>query len=137
MAPSQSREAAAQMAPALDSQAMTSDDVIEQVFAKLDPVALGVALGGVSGLTLFLTSATLLLKGGLHVGATLNLLGHFFIGFKTTWIGAVVGAVEAGIVGFGIGFLFAWCRNWCLAAYAYFARRWIEAKTQRDLLDKI
>jgi protoporphyrinogen oxidase len=113
------------------------DDVIEQVFAKLDPVALGVALGLVSALTLFLASAALLVRGGPKVGSTLNLLGHFLIGFETTWAGAAIGSIEAGIGGFALGLLFAWGRNWCLAAYAYFAKRWLEAKEQRDLLDKI
>src|SRR5262249_55520273 len=68
--------------------AMTPDEVIEAVFAKLDPVALGAALGVVSALTLFLASATLLLKGGSTVGPTLSLLGQFLIGFEVTWKGS-------------------------------------------------
>jgi hypothetical protein len=117
--------------------AMTPDEMIDKVFAKLDPVALGVAIGVVSALTLFLASATLLLKGGSKVGPTLKLLGHYLIGFDMTWGGVSIGTIEAGICGFALGFLIAWGRNWCLAAYAYFARRWVEAKSQRDLLDKI
>lgn len=121
----------------VSAPAMTPDDVIDAVFARIDPVALGVALSVVSALTLFMATAALLLKGGRRVGATLNLLGHYLIGFEVTWAGAMIGAVEAGIGGFVIGYLFAWTRNWCLAAYAYLARRRIEARAQRDLLDKI
>ncbi|MGH9768014.1 MAG: NAD(P)/FAD-dependent oxidoreductase, partial [Blastocatellia bacterium] len=126
------------LTPALaPSRAMTPDEVIEAVFARLDPVALGAALGVVSGLTLFLASAALLLKGGPDVGLTLNLLGHYLIGFEVTWTGALIGAIEAGVGGFALGFLAAWSRNWLLTAYAYLARRRGEAKAQRDLLDKI
>ncbi|MGE0126740.1 MAG: NAD(P)/FAD-dependent oxidoreductase [Blastocatellales bacterium] len=116
---------------------MTPDEVIEAVFAKLDPVALGAAFGVVSGLILLLASAALLLKGGPDVGRNLSLLGHYLIGFDVTWAGALLGAGEVGIGGFALGFLVAWLRNWLLAAYAYLVRRRAEAEAQRDLLDKV
>jgi len=119
------------------TRGMTPDEIIEVAFAKLDPVALGAALSVVSALTIFLASATLLLKGGPEVGPTLRLLGHYLIGFDVTWTGAMIGAVEAGIGAFALGYLFAWCRNWLLEAYAHLARRRAEARAQRDLLDKI
>lgn len=116
---------------------MSPDEVIETVFAKLDPVALGAAFGVVGALSLFLTSATLLLKGGPDVGRNLRLLEHYLIGFDVTWAGASLGAAEVGIGGFALGFLVAWLRNWVLAAYAYLARRRAEAEARRDLLDKV
>jgi len=119
------------------TRVMTPDEIIEVAFAKLDPVALGAAFSVVSALTIFLASATLLLKGGPEVGPTLRLLGHYLIGFDVTWTGAMIGAVEAGIGAFALGYLFAWCRNWLLEAYAHLARRRAEARARRDLLDKI
>jgi len=119
------------------ARAMTPDEIIEVAFAKLDPVALGAALSVVSALTIFLASAILLLKGGPEVGITLRLLRHYLIGFDMTWTGAMIGAVEAGIGAFAIGYLVAWFRNWLLEAYAHLARRRAEARAQRDLLDKI
>ncbi|MGH9934927.1 MAG: hypothetical protein ACREAM_01705 [Blastocatellia bacterium] len=113
------------------------DELIDAVFAKLDPVALGVALSVVSGLTLFLASATLLFKGGKNVGLRLRLLGNYLIGFEVTWTGALIGAVEVGIGAFALGYLVAWGRNWLLAAYGYLVARRAEAKARRDLLDKI
>jgi hypothetical protein len=113
------------------------DEVIETVFARLDPVALGAAFGMVSALALFLASATLLFKGGPDVGRNLRLLGHYLIGFDVTWAGALLGVAEVGVGGFAFGFLVAWLRNWLLAAYAYLARRRAEAEAQRDLLDKV
>jgi len=119
------------------TRAMTPDEVIDEAFAKLDPVALGAALGVVIASTIFLASATLLLKGGPEVGPTLRLLGHFLIGFDVTWTGAMIGAIEAGVGAFALGYLVAWCRNWLLEAYAHLARRRAESRAQRDLLDKI
>ncbi|MCG3160961.1 MAG: hypothetical protein JMDDDDMK_02037 [Acidobacteria bacterium] len=113
------------------------DELIEAVFAKLDPVALGTALGAVGAIILFLASAALIIKGGDVIGPNLSLLGHYLIGFNVTWAGAFLGAGEAGAGGFALGYLVAWLRNWLLAAYAYLARRRAEAKAQRDLLDKI
>lgn len=113
------------------------DELIEAVFAKLDPVALGAALGAVGAIILFLASAALIIKGGDVIGPNLSLLGHYLIGFNVTWAGAFLGAGEAGAGGFALGYLVAWLRNWLLAAYAYLARRRAEAKAQRDLLDKI
>ncbi len=119
------------------ARTMTPDEVIEVAFAKLDPVALGIAFGVASALTIFLASATLILRGGPHVGITLRLLSNFLIGFDITWMGAIIGAIETGIGAFALGFIIAWSRNWLLEAYAHLARRRAEARAQRDLLDKI
>lgn len=113
------------------------DELIEAVFAKLDPVALGAALGAVGAIILFLASAALIIKGGDVIGPNLSLLGHYLIGFNVTWAGAFLGAGEAGVGGFALGYLVAWLRNWLLAAYASLARRRAEARAQRDLLDKV
>jgi len=119
------------------ARVMTPDEVIEAAFAKLDPVALGAAVGVVSAMTLFLASAVLLLKGGPEVGRTLKLLRNYLIGFDVTWTGAAIGAFEVGAGAFALGYIIAWGRNWLLAAYAHLAKRRAQAKAQRDLLDKI
>ncbi|MCI0487456.1 MAG: FAD-dependent oxidoreductase [Blastocatellia bacterium] len=111
--------------------------VIETVFAKLDPVAMGVALGVVSGLGLFLATVILLLKGGPRVGPNLSLLSNYFIGFKVTWAGALLGLIEAGIAGFMLGFGLAWLRNLCLAVYARLLRRQVQAEEDRHFLDEV
>ena len=80
---------------------------IEKAYARYDAKALGVALGAVIGVGLFLATAVLLLKGGEDVGANLSLLGNFFLGFEVTWRGAFVGLVEGGVGGFLFGFLLA------------------------------
>jgi protoporphyrinogen oxidase len=112
-----------------------ADELLEAAFAKLDPVALGTAIGAVAGLGLFLATALLLLKGGDEVGPNLALLRHYFIGFSPTWAGALIGAAESAILGFALGSLTAGLRNWGLAAYAVLLKRHAEAQSGRDLLD--
>jgi protoporphyrinogen oxidase len=112
-----------------------ADGLLEVAFARLDPVALGAAIGAVGGFGLFLATAFLLLKGGETVGPNLALLGQYFIGFSPSWSGALIGLVEAGIFGFVLGFLVASLRNWGLTAYATLIKRRAQAQFQRDLLD--
>ncbi len=121
---------------AAESQ-MSPEEIIEAAFAKLDPLALGISVGIVSGVGLFLATVVLLLKGGALVGPNLSLLGHFFLGFKASWVGAFLGLFEAGIGGFVMGHIVAYLRNWGIAAYASLIRRQAEAEARRDLLDKI
>jgi hypothetical protein len=114
-----------------------AEQVIEAVFAKLDAVALGTAIGVVSGLGLFLATVLLLLKGGDAVGPTLSLLAEYLIGFEVTWKGALVGLLEAGLVGFILGYLIARLRNWSMAAYSRLVQRRAQAEAERELLDKV
>jgi hypothetical protein len=123
----------------LEEAASTSspDEIIAAAFAKLDPVALGVAVGVVSGLVLFLITAALLLKGGPEIGPNLSLLRHYLPGFKMMWSGGVIGFLEVGVGGFLLGYVGAWLRNWGMTAYATLGRRRAEARAQRDLLDRV
>jgi hypothetical protein len=115
----------------------TEEELIEIVFSKLDPVALGVAIGTVSGLVIFIATAILIIKGGPVVGPRLSLLGHFLLGFQVTWGGSLVGFLEGGLGGFAIGYLCASLRNWGMKAYAQFMRWRGEAARRRNLLDKV
>lgn len=113
------------------------DLVLDRAFARLDPVAMGVATGAVGGLGLFLATAILLVKGGRVVGPNLSLLGEFLPGFSVTWAGATIGLVEAGLWGFLTGYAGAWLCNRGLMLYASLARSRAEAEERRDLLDKV
>jgi hypothetical protein len=118
-------------------QKLSPDELIETIFARLDPVALGFAVGLVSGSGLFLATIILLLKGGPVIGPILSLLGQYLIGFKVSWSGAFVGFFEAGIVGFLLGHITASLRNWAMITYASIIRRRAIAAENRDLLDKL
>ena len=67
---------------------------------------MGLLAGTVLGAGLFLlTAETLLLNGASAV--PLSLLGHYLYGYETTWIGAVLGAVEGLLLGFVWGYMLA------------------------------
>lgn len=114
---------------------LTPEELIEAAFAKLDPVALGTAVGTVFGLSLFAATVTLVLKDGPVVGPNLSLLKNVLFGFSVTWPGALVGLVDAGIVGFVLGYVFASFRNLGLDAYAWLLQRRAMAEVRRHLLD--
>ena len=115
----------------------SEDTVIEVAFAKIDPLALGIAVGVVSGLGIFMASAILLLKSGPVVGPMLSLLGNYLIGFEVTWVGAVIGLLEGGMLGFAVGALAAGLRNWVFKVYAKIMRWREERDDRRHLLDKM
>jgi hypothetical protein len=113
------------------------DRMLDRAFARLDPVAMGVATGVVSGLGLFLATAILLVKGGGVVGPNLSLLGQFLPGFSVTWAGATIGLVAAGLWGFLTGYAGVWLCNRGVMLYASLVRSRAEAEERRDLLDKV
>ncbi len=123
--------------PAVAGPTLTPDALIAAAFARLDAVSLGTAVGSVSGLSVFLASVALLLKGGSVVGPNLSLLGHYLLGFEVSWLGAFVGMSEAGIGGFVLGYLVASLRNWGLAAFASLIKRRAEIEVQRRVLEKV
>ncbi len=128
----------AQVSVAAESQLDVQEDAaIEAAFARIDPIALGVAVGAVAGLGLFVASAVLLLKGGPVVGPNLSFVGQYLWGFNVTWSGAVLGLFEGALAGFSIGALAAALRNSALTDYAKF-QRWRESREERRrLLDRV
>jgi protoporphyrinogen oxidase len=123
--------------PVVAQQKAEADEVIATIFGRLDPLAMGTAIGIVSGLVLFIATAALLLEGGPVVGPTLSLLKNFLLGYEVTWKGALLGLVEAGLIGFALGYLGARFGNLGIAAYAHSIRRRAEAQANTDLLDKV
>jgi protoporphyrinogen oxidase len=112
-------------------------DLLVAAFAHVDAVAMGAATAVVLGLGLFLASAWLLVKGGDVVGPNLSLLGHYLLGYDMSWTGALIGTVEAAIIGFLIGYIGAKLRNALIRSYIHLLARAANARLQRTVLDKI
>jgi len=113
----------------------STEEWIQQAFGRYDPVALGVALGTVLGLGLFVATAVLLLLGGKPVGPNLAVLGSYFLGFEVTWRGALLGLLEAGVGGFGFGYALARLINAVVAREERMVLDRIEAARAMDLLE--
>jgi len=122
---------------AATAAAPSPDRVLERLFARLDPLALGAAVACVASAGLFLATAVPLLEGDSALGPTLSLLGQYLLGFRVTWSGAAVGMVEAGAAGFGLGYATAALRNRALAAYATRLQRHAAAALRRRVLDDV
>ncbi|PIE31790.1 FAD-dependent oxidoreductase [candidate division KSB3 bacterium] len=113
------------------------EQLLEKGFSHLDPLALGVAVGTVSGTGLLLATIILLLKGGEVIGPRLALLGHYLLGYTISWTGAFIGLFEAALVGFVLGYGLAQLRNWGMLRYAIRLKKRLEAEEERDALGKI
>jgi protoporphyrinogen oxidase len=103
---------------------------IRHVFERLHPVAFGLALGGVSGLYLFLATMFLIVKGGNMVGPNLSLLSQFLPGYRVTVGGSFLGMLYGLGIGFMSGWSFAKLRNG--AVLLYMAR--IDNQVRRQVL---
>jgi protoporphyrinogen oxidase len=113
------------------------ETALEQVFAKLDRFAFGVAVGTVAAALLCLASVFLVLKGGPFVGPNLKLLAQYFPGYEASPRGALLGLLYGLVGGFALGWMFALTRN----AAAFFSlaliRRRAESRLLRRILDYV
>ncbi len=105
-----------------DSILTPGDALIIQAFGRIHQSALGIALGGLAGLIIFMATAVLLVKGGSPVGPTLSLLGEYFIGYSVTWRGSFIGLAYGFLFGFVTGWLIAFLRNLLLSIYLHFLK---------------
>jgi len=121
----------------LDGTTESIREVFAHVFAKVEPVALGLSIGLTSGILLFLATLILVLRGGPVVGPTLGLLNHYLPGYNVSVPGSMLGL----IYGFSLGFLVGWgtalLRNTVvLINMAVFQRR-VELTRLGEVLDYI
>lgn len=102
------------------TQAEADKAVLMVGFARMDVLALSIAVGVVFALLLFVLTATLLITGTAgdpYVGVNLKELAKYFPGYSVTWTGSLVGMGYAG----GLGLLAGFCTAvlWNLMHYLY------------------
>ena len=113
------------------------EKVLIGTFARMDKLALAVAVGSVSGLLFFLATLWLVIKGGKVVGPKLQLLAQYFIGYTVTVEGAFIAFCYSFVWGFLFGWLFAYLRNFFLAFYIYRVKKKTEFLSLRDFFDHL
>ena len=99
-------------------------------------VALGVAVGVVSGLAVFaLTVFHVMLKpiDALDIG----LLSQYLTGYSVSWTGAFIGLFWGFLIGFVAGWFVAFVRNLVIAIRVILIRGRADLAQSRDFLDKI
>jgi hypothetical protein len=92
-------------------QAQSNDDfVFMALFARMDTVAIAAALALLFALWLAGATAILLLLGappGVAIGPNLSALSNILPGYSVSWLGSLIGAAWAGVIGAVTGFLIA------------------------------
>lgn len=105
-------------------------------FAPLHKRAFGIATGTVAALATFLATAIYLLRDP-QAGLDLGLLSQFFVGYSVSWRGALIGAGQAWIAGFVMGWFLAFTRNLALTVVLFIGRSRAELEQTRDFLDHL
>ncbi len=85
--------------------------LLKQAISLLNSQILGLVLGVVIALIIFVATNWLVIRGGEVVGPHLGLLSQFFIGYSVTFIGSIIGAVYGFIIGYLSGLLIGWIYN--------------------------
>ena len=88
------------------------EQIILTRLVRLNAKIHGLVTGLIAGLGLFIATNWLLLKGGKEIGKHLSLLAQFFIGYRVTFLGSLIGFAYAFVCGFIIGYSIAWIYNW-------------------------
>jgi len=79
---------------------------------RLNATVQGIVAGILVGLVIFVATNWLILQGGhmapqgeLVIGPHLSLLGQFFIGYRVTFLGSLIGFAYGFVSGFLVGYL--------------------------------
>jgi hypothetical protein len=96
---------------ARDNRLMTEDDKLFTGVLLLNAKVVGLVLGILFALGIFVATNWLVIKGGERVGPHLQLLSQYFIGYRVTFIGSLIGAAYGFTVGTLSGALIGWIYN--------------------------
>ena len=94
------------------------DEILMTRLLRLNAVVQGLVTGIVVGLVIFVATNWLIIKdaigpeGELPVGPHLSLLGQYFIGYRVTSLGSLVGFGYGFFSGFVAGYLVSTMYNW-------------------------
>jgi ABC-type dipeptide/oligopeptide/nickel transport system permease subunit len=95
----------------MNSEIQTNEEKLFSGTLWLNVKAMGLVLGLVSGLAIFIATNWLVLKGGEHVGPHLQLLSQYFIGYRVSFLGSFIGFAYGFAVGTICGALIGWIYN--------------------------
>ena len=83
---------------------------LSQAVVKIQVGVLTIVCALIGGSGLFAMTVWLLIKGGSQVGAHLQLLGQYFVGYSVTWKGSLIGflygTLTGGVVGWTTGTIY-------------------------------
>ncbi len=104
-----------------DTREESNNNKEEKLFAgvvRFNSKLLGLVLGAITGLIIFIATNWLVIKGGhiapngeYVVGPHLQLLSQFFIGYRVSFLGSIIGFAYGFAVGTLCGSLIGWVYN--------------------------
>ena len=95
----------------MENKPLTPEEKLFSGILLLNAKVVGLAFGIILGLGIFVATNWLIIKGGDRVGPHLILLSQYFIGYKVTFLGSLIGAVYGFAVGTICGSLMGWIYN--------------------------
>jgi hypothetical protein len=105
-------------------------------FGPVHKVALGIAVGALSGLAVFaLTVFHVVLRP--RDALDLGLLAQYLTGYSVSWTGAFVGLFWGVLIGFVAGWFVAFVRNLVIAIRVLTIKSRVDLAQSRDFLDHI
>ena len=78
---------------------------------RLNAKIIGITLGLLLGLGIFLATNWLVIKGGEPVGPNLSLLSQYFIGYRVSFLGSLIGFAYGFALGTLVGGLIGWSNS--------------------------
>jgi len=97
--------------PDTENGRLTPEEKLFKGVLLLNVKVLGLALGLILALGIFVATNWLVIKGGDRVGPHLILLSQYFIGYRVTFLGSFIGAAYGFAVGTLCGALLGWIYN--------------------------
>ena len=94
---------------------ISEEEIIRKAVVRLNGHILGFVLATISAMMIFLATNWLVLKGGEEVGPHMGLLDQFLIGYSVTFVGSLIGAGYAFLIGYVSGLFIAWIYNWVIS----------------------
>ncbi len=85
----------------------TDEEGLLREVTRVSRNVLGLTLGMLFGAGLFFATLILVIKGGPHPGANLQLLNQFYPGYRVTLAGSFLGLMYGFLTGYVSGFLIA------------------------------
>lgn len=82
---------------------------------RLSGNILGLVMGILFSLIIFVATNWLVIKGGPVVGPHLRLLNQYFIGYSVSFVGSLIAIPYAFVTGYVTGFVIAWIYNGVVA----------------------
>jgi ABC-type dipeptide/oligopeptide/nickel transport system permease subunit len=94
-----------------NDRSLTEEDKLFTGVLWLNAKVVGLVLGILLALAVFVATNWLVIKGGDRVGPHLQLLSQYFIGYRVTFVGSLIGAAYGFALGTLCGAMIGWIYN--------------------------